>query len=86
MPEGEHAEDRRISECPERAIEPWMWGALNLWAASQQTGLPPVPDLETADPRTVRACQILDTESRLIGMKDAEDAKRRARLTGGKRG
>jgi len=87
MPEGEHAEDRKISRCPSRAAEPWMLTTMATWGAAKSAGLPPVSDIETADPRLLRGCQILDVEAGLIRLKDSEDANRRATLgKGGARG
>ena len=83
MPEGEQAHDRRIRGCPSRATEPWMGSALATWSAARAARTPVVPDLDEADPRLLRACQILDYEADLINMRQAEDARRRAKMGGG---
>jgi len=64
-----------------------MLTAMHMWSAAKSSGAPVVPVLEDADPRLIRACQILDTESALLRLKDSEDADRRASLgRGGRRG
>jgi|GEM_PF-3926068 predicted AAA+ superfamily ATPase len=77
-PAEEHAERRRLHTCPERAAEPWMRTAMAVWHSARVTGLSPVSDLETADPRVLKACQILDHEIEILAMKDREEAKSRA--------
>jgi hypothetical protein len=70
-------------------VEPWLRTALLTWAAHRSSGVPLVSDLETADPRLVRAGQILDFEADLIAMANQDTAKRRADLAakaGGRRG
>jgi len=62
-----------------------MARVMALWGSARSAGLPPAPDIETADPRVLRACQILDREAELIAMHDADVGKRRADL-GGARG
>ena len=55
-----------------------MRTAMAVWHSARVTGLSPVSDLETADPRVLKACQILDHEIEILARKDREEAKSRA--------
>ena len=72
--------DRKISRCPLKACDPWMWASIQQWSAwSTFKGMPGPGSLSEQDARLVDAIGIIESESGLISAHYAEVESERAR-------
>jgi len=79
-PEGCHPVDRRMSRCPVRECEPWIWSAIHQWGAWSTFGGLPFPGSISEQPaRILDAIRILASESALMAAYYSERAASHAR-------
>ena len=72
--------DRRMTTCPIRDCEPWMWSAIHEWSAwTRFKSLPHPGSLSEQDARLMDAIGIIDSESMLISAHHSEIEMQRAR-------
>lgn len=79
-PTGCHPVDRKISRCPLKECDPWIWSAIHQWSAwSRFKGLPEDGPLSQQDARLLDAIGIIDNESQLVSAHYSEVESERAR-------
>jgi len=78
-PEGCHASDRRLSGCPTKVCEPWIWAAMQSWSAwSTFRALPGPGALADQDARLLEAISIIESEASLVRAHESEKQMNRA--------
>ena len=83
-PDGCHPVDRRISRCPLKACDPWMWSAIQHWSTWSTFKSLPYPGSIAEQPsRLLDAIRILESESALLSAHYSERIMDRSRRGSG---
>jgi hypothetical protein len=83
-PQGCHPVDRRLSACPLRECDPWVWSAVHTWNSWTTFGGSPAPGALSEQPaRLLDALAIIDAESALVRAYHSEVQARRSKMRKG---
>jgi hypothetical protein len=83
-PQGCHPVDRRLSACPLKECDPWVWSAVHTWNSWTTFGGSPVPGALSQQPaRLLDALAIIDAESALVRAYHSEVQARRSKMRKG---